>query len=103
MIAGATTLTREQLYEMVWDEPIRTVAVRYGFSDRGLAKACMRLHVPVPGRGFWQKKAAGQELWRPRLPTVPLTAPPQERQITVSTEARRAAAAAPNTAARREA
>src|SRR5205809_4935972 len=98
------TLTREQLYDLVWNEPTRTIAARYGLSDRGLAKICMRLDVPVPGRGFWAKKAAGQELWRPRLPPLPPTAPPNERQVTMSVGAPRTIKPAPpDTAARRQA
>src|SRR5438552_1333460 len=103
MTSGEVTLTREQLYEMVWKEPIRTVAARYHLSDRGLAKACMRLHVPVPGRGFWQKKAAGKELRRPHLPTLQETATAQERQITVNEEVRPTAETATSTAASRQA
>ena len=93
MTPDTITLTREELYEMVWKEPIQTVATRYHLSDRGLAKACIRLRVPIPGRGFWQKKAAGKELWRPRLPTLLPTSLPQERQFTVRTEAAPTAAA----------
>jgi hypothetical protein len=103
MTADPITLTREQLYELVWSEPTRTVAARYGLSDRGLAKICIRLSVPIPGRGFWAKKAAGHELWRPRLRPLPPSAAPSERQVTVGREVSRRAVAAPDTAARRQA
>ena len=59
MTSSDVTLTREQLYDFVWNEPVRTVAARYGLSDRGLAKICVRLHVPLPGRGYWAQKAVG--------------------------------------------
>ena len=52
-------LKREQLYKMVWSEPVSTVAHRYGLSDRGLGKICKRLEIPVPGRGYWQMKRKG--------------------------------------------
>src|SRR5205807_3180528 len=103
MTPEPATLTREELYELVWNEPTRTIAARFGLSDRGLAKICMRLSVPIPGRGFWAKKAAGQELWRPRLRPLPPTAAPKEQQITVSARAPRATTPAPDTPARRQA
>jgi len=80
----SASLTREQLYDIVWSEPIRRVAVRYGLSDRGLAKICVRLHVPVPGRGYWRQKAVGKEVWQPPLKALAPTAPPNERAVTLS-------------------
>jgi len=54
---------------MVWAEPVRTVAARYNVSDVALAKICRTLGVPLPGRGYWAKKAAGVEMPpRPPLP-----------------------------------
>ena len=46
-----TRLTREELYDKVWTEPVRTVARQFGISDVGLAKDCKRLKIPLPGRG----------------------------------------------------
>src|SRR2546429_6782861 len=76
-------LTREQLYDVVWSEPIRTVAARYGLSDRGLAKVCIRLHVPVPGRGYWQQKAVGKKVRQPPLKALSPDTPPNEREVTL--------------------
>ncbi len=59
---------REQLYAEVWAEPVTTVAARYGVSDVMLKKACKKLKVPTPGRGYWQKVKAGARLARPPLP-----------------------------------
>ena len=53
-------LTREELYELVWAEPIMKLARQYGLSDRGLAKICDRMGVPVPGRGYWAKVQSGK-------------------------------------------
>ena len=51
---------------------MQTLAAKYGISDVGLAKACRKLRVPLPGRGYWAKKAAGKKLpKRPALPTLP--------------------------------
>ncbi|MEO5896546.1 MAG: hypothetical protein ABIS06_12670 [Vicinamibacterales bacterium] len=63
------TFTREELYALLWTEPVTKVAARYGFSDRGLGKLCGREGIPVPPRGWWAKKAAGKRL--PKQPTLP--------------------------------
>jgi len=41
-------LTREELYERVWQKPIREVAAELGISDVGLAKACRKSNIPLP-------------------------------------------------------
>jgi len=71
MNAEGSLLTREQLYELVWSEPISLVAPRLGLSDRGLAKACERLQVPRPGRGYWEKKRSGKRVRQPPLRPLP--------------------------------
>ena len=47
------TLNREDLYALVWSEPMVKVARRFGISDVGLAKACRRHKIPLPGRAYW--------------------------------------------------
>jgi DNA-binding phage protein len=61
-------LTRQELYDRVWAEPVDTLANEYGLSNVGLGKACRRHDIPVPPRGYWARKAAGQKLRRPPLP-----------------------------------
>lgn len=62
------TLSREDLYELVWSKPMRELAKDFGISDVGLAKRCRRLGIPVPGRGYWTRVDAGQQPYRPKLP-----------------------------------
>jgi hypothetical protein len=69
--ADVTTLTRDQLYEMVWKEPPRTVAPRLGISDVALAKRCRKLHIPLPWRGYWREKETGHKPRQPKLPPWP--------------------------------
>jgi hypothetical protein len=64
-------LDRQKLFERVWSVPVETLASEWGLSGRGLAKACKRLHIPVPPRGYWARVAAGQRPTRPRLPALP--------------------------------
>ena len=59
------TLSREDLYELVWSKPMTELAKDFGLSDVALAKRCRKLGVPVPGRGYWARVAAGQA---PRQP-----------------------------------
>lgn len=61
-------LSREELHERVWSEPLRTLAERWGVSHPTLKKACERAEVPTPDRGHWAKKEAGKPVRRPALP-----------------------------------
>lgn len=66
---------REKLYAEVWEEPVTKVATRYGVSDVMVAKVCRRLAIPLPGRGYWARHAAGQKLTKlplPKLKEVPV-------------------------------
>lgn len=73
-------LDRPTLFERVWTEPVETLAREWGLSGRGLAKACRRLQIPVPPRGYWARVAAGQRLTLPRLPNL---APGQVEEVLI--------------------
>lgn len=73
------TLTRENLYALVWEKPIAHLAKEWSMSDVGLAKLCARHDVPTPPRGYWEKLAAGQTPARPALPAVEKAVPIQVR------------------------
>ena len=49
------TLTRKELYDLVWSEPLSRLAKRYKISDNGLRKICKRMNIPLPAMGHWQK------------------------------------------------
>jgi hypothetical protein len=51
MPTSGKSLTRQKLYDLVWDQPTRTVATEIGVSDVALAKACRRAEIPIPPRG----------------------------------------------------
>ena len=62
---------REKIYEEIWAEPMIKVAKRYNVSDVALAKVRRKLNIPRPGRGYWEKKAAGKPAsTRPALPVL---------------------------------
>ena len=73
-------LDRSTLFERVWSIPVDKLAKEWGLSDRGLSKACSRLKVPVPSRGYWARVAAGQRVHRPKLPILP---PGQAEEILI--------------------
>ncbi len=77
MPAKRTVYRRDELYESVWSEPMVKVAAKYGVSSVALAKTCGRLAVPVPGRGYWARRKAGQNVARPPLLAAPPGVPNQ--------------------------
>src|SRR5262249_51884330 len=63
-------MTREDLYKLVWSEPISKLAPRYGISDVGLRKICVKHSIPTPPLGYWQKLQFGKKVKAEPLPPV---------------------------------
>lgn len=61
-------LSRKEIYELVWREPMTAIAARYKISDVGFRKMCMRMKIPVPKGGHWAQVQAGQTIKPPPLP-----------------------------------
>jgi hypothetical protein len=55
-------LTRKELYQRVWSEPLAAVAKELGLSGGALAKICNRLLVPYPPRGYWSRSKLARQL-----------------------------------------
>lgn len=53
-------ISREELYKLVWAEPMTKVAARFDVSGSYLARMCTLLNVPRPERGYWAKMAVGK-------------------------------------------
>jgi len=66
------TLTRKKLFDLVWTEPMTTLAKRYEISDVGLRKTCIRMNIPIPKVGHWQRVKAGRKISIPHLPSPDL-------------------------------
>lgn len=66
-------LTREQLYELVWKEPMLRIGERLGVSSSYLARVCTDLRVPRPARGYWAQREFGKI--QPQRPSLPLARP----------------------------
>jgi hypothetical protein len=60
--------TREELYQLVWSEPMLTIANKYLISDTGLRKICISMDIPLPRAGHWMKLKFGQKIPQPPLP-----------------------------------
>jgi hypothetical protein len=67
----AERLSRNELYDLVWSEPMTTLSSRFGISDVALKKTCKRAEIPTPDRGYWAKKEAGKETFQAALPLRP--------------------------------
>jgi hypothetical protein len=71
----ATTLTREELHELVWQEALRNIAPRLGVSDTWLRKCCHAADVPLPDQSYWGELRVGKHPptrpLPPRPPGVP--------------------------------
>ncbi len=66
----SVNLGREELYELVWSEPMVRLARRFTITDVALAKTCKRMGIPVPPRGYWRRKETGYRVGRPALPPL---------------------------------
>ena len=70
-------LTRKELYDLVWSEPMTTICKRFGLSDNGLRKRCksMNIHTTL---GYWAKLKYGKQV-------TPLPFQQEETNATQST------------------
>lgn len=58
----STTLTRQELYDLVWSTPMTTLVKKYGIADTRLRKICSEMDIPLPKAGHWEKVRVGKEL-----------------------------------------
>ncbi len=71
-------ISRKELYNRVWKTSMTKLSAEYGISDNGLRKICKKHNIPLPGIGYWAKKAAGY-----RMKNVPLPDPSKETVIEI--------------------
>jgi hypothetical protein len=64
-----TRFTRQELLDLLWTKPLRTLAPEIGVSDPALKKAAVRAGLPIPPLGHWIKLAHGKKsAIKPTLP-----------------------------------
>ena len=61
-------ITREDLYKLIWKEPVTKVAEKMGVPAPILRKFCSRLNIPTPSSGYWSKLQFGKPVEIPPLP-----------------------------------
>src|SRR5439155_1694061 len=63
--------TRQQLYDLVWSKPVKTLTKQYHISDHALRKICANQQIPLPKAGHWEKLRYGKKVViEPLPPTV---------------------------------
>jgi hypothetical protein len=62
-------MTREQLYSLMWKEPVSSVAKRLGITELIIRKACKEMQIPLPYNGYWGKMKFGKEVIPEELPS----------------------------------
>lgn len=63
-------ITREALYDMVWEKSLSQLAKEYQISDTGLKKICIRFNIPLPAQGHWSRMKLGKSFKKPTLPEM---------------------------------
>ena len=64
-------ITRQELYDLVWSQPLKHLAQDLSISGNALAKICDRMLVPHPSRGYWSAQGGRKRERRPPLPPTP--------------------------------
>ena len=63
------SFNRRELYDLVWSESMLSLSRKYNISDVGLRKICIRMNIPTPENGHWQKIQFGKKVKQPPLPS----------------------------------
>lgn len=53
-------VTRREMYDLVWTEPLDAVAGKLGISHWRLKDLCVQHRVPLPTAAYWRDRAAGK-------------------------------------------
>lgn len=64
-------LTRQQLYNMIWERAVSKVAPELGISDVALRKQCVKHAIPLPDATYWGRLHAGRPVKRKPLGATP--------------------------------
>ena len=67
MLKMYCTVTRDWLYDFVWNFPLSEAANQLGVSSSQLGNACKKMDVPCPAGGYWLKLKAGKPQPKPKL------------------------------------
>ena len=76
----AEEISREQLYELVWQTPMSKLGPQLATNGPSLASLCRKRQIPTPPLGYWQKKAVGRA---PEMPPLPTFEPPPKASTAI--------------------
>jgi hypothetical protein len=62
------TFTRKELYDLVWSESLLNLSRKFDISDNGLRNICIKMNIPLPQAGHWNKLKAGKSVFIHKLP-----------------------------------
>lgn len=79
----ANTITRQELYKLVWTETIKTLSEKFGVTDYELRNICKKNNIPLPKSGYWTKIQHGKNVSRAPFPEDKSLEPKQK--ITIET------------------
>lgn len=63
-------ISREDLYNKIWEKALTLVAADYGLSGNGLKKICNKMNIPIPYNGYWVKLKYGRKVFKTPLPAL---------------------------------
>lgn len=69
-----TKMSREALYDLVWQRPLSRLAKEFGISDVGLRKICHQHDIPTASNQWWFAKEYGKPAVQTPLPDNSLIA-----------------------------
>jgi len=64
-------ITRKELYNGVWTEPMTLLAKKMEISESNLRRLCKEHGIPLPAVGYWKKLEFGKPVEKIELPVLP--------------------------------
>lgn len=64
------TVTREQLYDLVWSKTLAKLTKEYAYTNEGIKKICKEFDVPMPENGYWSKLKFDSNIQKTKLNPV---------------------------------
>lgn len=62
------TLTRKELYDLLWSEPMSVMIKKYNISYAEIRKTCLGMNIPIPENGHWSRIQFGKSVTIQELP-----------------------------------
>jgi hypothetical protein len=58
----AASISRQELYDLVWSEPLTKLAVKFDVTPSQLKTICIEFEIPLPKNGYWSKLKFNKEV-----------------------------------------